>query len=416
MRASARRVLRDRGWLLPALGAVLGIVLAEFIHNLEGPPDPARWAVSVDRARDTLLGSLAIVFTGLSIVLAMTATAAQNLASRFSIRLLSVQQRGLRDKVVVGAFSLTTAFILTTQIELRALPADTLAPQTGLGVSAALVILSGATIIWYISASMRSIRLDRAMQQVIRLIRRTVRTLEHVGHGGSLAPVTALEAPVGATPLQAQRPGYIAGVDMQELRRLATESDVRIGIEVLVGTPVVRGQRLGWIMASGGDSLSPDAVASAGVQIARARDPQYDAAYGIRILVDMAVMALSPAVNDPYTAVEVLNELTFVLTGMAHHHPGPRGYAAPDDSFIVVRAGRSLGDYLDLATAPILLYGATDPQVVEALGRLAAAVEPICETEADRERARDLARRAAATGDDLRQAGSPANTGGAEIG
>lgn len=410
-------MLRDRGWLLPALGALTGIVLAEFVHNVEGPADPARWAVSADRARDTLLASLAIVFTGLSIVLALTATAAQNLASRFSIRMLRVQQRGLRDKTVIGIFAMTTAFIVTTQMKLRALNAEALAPQSGLMISGVLVLLSGATIIWYISATMRSLRLDTAMHQVIRLIRRTVRSLEHLGRGESLAPATALEAPAGAAPLHAHRPGYIAGVDMQELNRMATESELRLGIEVLVGTPVIRGQRIGWISENPEGSVSPEAVARAGVQIARSRDPQYDAAYGIRILVDTALMALSPAVNDPYTAVEVLNELTFVLIGIAEHHPGPRGYGTPDGGFRVVRVSRSLGDYLELAAEPILLYGATDPQVTEALARLADTVAGVCESQPDRERVRDLAlRAAAAAASNAAGAGVPAEHEAAENG
>jgi uncharacterized membrane protein len=82
---------------LPAVGAGLGILLALAVRNVGRSPDPASWAITVERARDTLMGALAIVFTGLSIVLALTAVTAQNVAGRFSLRLLRIQQRGLRD-------------------------------------------------------------------------------------------------------------------------------------------------------------------------------------------------------------------------------------------------------------------------------------------------------------------------------
>lgn len=414
---SSRQAVRDREWLLPALGAIIGIALAVLISNVEGQVNPDRWAVSVDRARDTLLGALAIVFTGLSIVLALTATAAQANASKFSIRLLRVQQRGLRDRSVIGVFTLTTAFIVTTQMELRSFGADAPAPRLGLMISAVLVLLSGATIIWYISATMRSLRLDRAMQQVIRIIRRTMRSLEHKVRGASPVPVTALEAPADAMPLRAYRHGYVAGIDLQELHRLAAQYRLRLGIETLVGAPVLPGQPIGWMVTQGSDGPpSPPEVASAAVQIARIREPERDVAYGVRILVDMAIMALSPAVNDPYTAVEVVNELTFVLVGIAHHHPGPRGFGGPDDGFSVVRAGRSLGDYLEIATEPILLYGGTDPQVRQALAWLAENVAAVCELESDRSRAHDLARRVAAAGAGEAEGGRSTGQHAAETG
>jgi uncharacterized membrane protein len=146
----------------------------------------------VDRARDTLLAALAIVFTGLGIVMALAAMISQNAASRFSIRLLRIQQRRARDKLVIGVFTMTAAFIVTTQVTIRSLAGDRLAPAAGLMVSALLVILSGATIIWYISATMRSLRLDRTMQQITRLIRRTMRSVEHGKRLETPAPDRAL--------------------------------------------------------------------------------------------------------------------------------------------------------------------------------------------------------------------------------
>jgi uncharacterized membrane protein len=95
---------------LPAVGAGLGILLALAVRNVGRSPDPASWAIAVHRARDTLMGALAIVFTGLSIVLALTAVTAQNVAGRFSLRLLRIQQRGLRDKFVIAVFTMTMTF------------------------------------------------------------------------------------------------------------------------------------------------------------------------------------------------------------------------------------------------------------------------------------------------------------------
>ena len=384
LRRSARRYIVENAWALPALGAVTGILLALALRNVGSTHAAGSWGITVDRARDSLIAGIAVIFSGLSIVLALTAVTAQNVANRFSLRLLRIQQRGWRDKVVIAVFAMTTMFIITTQLGLRSLQPDELAPSGGLITSLVLMILSGATIIWYIGASMKSLRLDRTLQRMSNLIRRTVRSLLRERHLDTPAPATALEPPPDATPIGAPRTGYLSNIDTMALHQTATRTGARFGFDIVIGTFRMEGQTIGWVVPGPGGAVpSPAAIADA-VDLEKARDPAYDIAYGIRILVDMAIMALSPAVNDPYTAVEVVNELTMVLVALAGHDPGPRGRQGPDGTFEVVIAGRSLSDYFDLATEQILLYGSTDPGVVAALADLAATVETTATAEADR--------------------------------
>jgi uncharacterized membrane protein len=206
-------------------------------------------------------------------------------------------------------------------------------------------------------------------------------------------PAAALQPPPNAVPIHAPGSGYIVDVDTDRLHRLATQFDVAFGFDSLIGAPVVQGNDVGWVASLSNGSVPPPDVVSATIEIARSRNAAYDIAYGIRILVDMAIMALSPAVNDPYTAVEVVNELTLILVALAGHQPGPRGRIGTDGRFEVAAAGRTLSDYLDLATEQILLYGRNDPGVAEALTRLARTVEASAETEPDRRHAHALAGR-----------------------
>lgn len=393
LRRSARRFAWENTWALPALGALIGVLLALIVRNLGSTHAPGTWGVSVDRARDSLMGGLAIIFTGLSIVLALTAVTAQNVANRFSLRLLRVQQRGLRDKFVIAVFTMATMFIITTQAGLQSRQADEFAPSGGLLGSLALMLFSGATIIWYIGASMKSLRLDRTLQRLSTLIRRTVRSVLRERHLDVVAPAAALDPPPGSTPISAASSGYLVNVDTNALHEAATSTGARFALDVVIGTFLVEGQRVGWVAPGTGTvPPSPTSIADA-IGIEKARDPEYDIAYGIRILVDMAIMALSPAINDPYTAVEVVNELTIVLVALAGHEPGPRGRRGPDGTFEVVVAGRSLCDYFDLSTNQILLYGSTDPGVVAALSHLATTVEAAATSEAARRHANAFAAR-----------------------
>ena len=92
--------------------------------------------------------------------------------------------------------------------------------------------------------------------------------------------------------------------------------------------------------------------------------------FGIRILVDIALMALSPAINDPYTAVQCLDQLAALMTELSQCQNGP--VAVPDraDSPRVLLHGPSLADYLDDATREIVPYSSKSPEVLRAVEQL----------------------------------------------
>ena len=91
-----REAARDNQWLIPAIGAVSGVILAMLIGT-GGAPEDDPWTVSVDRSRDTLSGALALVFTTLSIVLALASVAAQNVVGRFGSRVMRIYSRQSPD-------------------------------------------------------------------------------------------------------------------------------------------------------------------------------------------------------------------------------------------------------------------------------------------------------------------------------
>lgn len=103
---------------------------------------------------------------------------------------------------------------------------------------------------------------------------------------------------------------------------LAGQHGVHIRLRVWVGDHVVSGTVLAWMWTPGRDKPAPDPVAfqnarARAVQVGFERTTQQDAALGIRQLVDMACKALSPAVNDPYTAVQMIDHLTVIFCALA---------------------------------------------------------------------------------------------------
>ncbi len=154
------------------LGTVVGVVLATVLERNSPQPDPETFAITVAQARNSLLSALGLVFTGLSIVLALTALTAGNMASKFSARLLRMRLRGNGNKWMLATFALTASFILTSQVLLRGRESDDLAPPLLMSVSVLLLIFTGVMIVWYINGTLQSLRVDKAIGWIARRIER----------------------------------------------------------------------------------------------------------------------------------------------------------------------------------------------------------------------------------------------------
>jgi len=109
--------------------------------------------------------------------------------------------------------------------------------------------------------------------------------------------------------------------------------------------------------------------------LGRERTLEQDPAFALRILVDIAIRALSPAVNDPTTAVQVLDYIEDLLLHLARRWPDGDGeFRDAQGRCLVLIPVRRWEQYLELATTEIRQYGAASIQV---LRRLRATLEEL---------------------------------------
>ena len=87
----------------------------------------------------------------------------------------------------------------------------------------------------------------------------------------------------------------------------------------------------------------------------------------MRQLVDAACKALSPAVNDPYTAIQAIHHLSVIYTELAERRAGTIVLDDPAGRVCAVVPARSVGEHLDVGMGLIRRYGASEPTVVHAL-------------------------------------------------
>jgi uncharacterized membrane protein len=170
-------------------------------------------------------------------------------------------------------------------------------------------------------------------------------------------------------------PRSIAEFDVPALVRLAHASGVMIVLECAVGDTLVKNATVLRVYGRGDRLRAADLLKP--LLLAPERTFEQDPKYPLRLLVDIAIRALSPAVNDPTTAVQALDQIEDLLRRLAICRIDA-GYAHDQDGVLrVIYPMPTWGDYLSLAFDEIRQFGVTSVQVMR---RLRTALVGIAET------------------------------------
>jgi uncharacterized membrane protein len=112
-----------------------------------------------------------------------------------------------------------------------------------------------------------------------------------------------------------------------------------------------------------GDAIRDDALLQT-IELRRERTFEQDPKYPIRLLVDVAIKALSPAINDPTTAVQTIDQIEDLLRRLGGSQLAAGVIKDADGMVRLVLPMPSWDDYLTLAFDEIRLYGVTSVQVM----------------------------------------------------
>jgi uncharacterized membrane protein len=156
---------------------------------------------------------------------------------------------------------------------------------------------------------------------------------------------------------------------------LVSDADVTLCLRKKVGEHVVEGTVIGWVWAPSPDDPPPaaapfEAAVDADVRIGFERTIEQDVAFGIRQQIDIGCKALSPAVNDPYTAVQAIDHLAVVCCDLAVRPLGTKVITGPEGRGRVVIPGNNFADYIFFIGGLFGRYGSSDLIVMLALLRL----------------------------------------------
>jgi uncharacterized membrane protein len=178
--------------------------------------------------------------------------------------------------------------------------------------------------------------------------------------------------------------GVLQAVDLKGLVRLGRRRDVTFALHYTVGDYVPEGATL--LSVLGGDGAATTAKRAQGLfALGTERTIEQDPAFALRIIVDIAIRALSPAVNDPTTAVQLLDHVQALLQLAGEQALDERLELCDELGVVrVVSPLRGWEAFLALGVTEIRQYGATSTQVTR---RLEAMYQHLLTTVAPEHRA-----------------------------
>lgn len=376
-------------WLLPSVSGAIALVLGWVMSRFNIGAD-SLWAVfafqgTADDARALLIAVTSTVVTVIALVLGLTVVALQLASTQFSPRLLRNFIRDRPNQLVLSVFSAAFAYSAAGLYTVGVSSGARTETYPRLAVTGALVLLFAtlAMVIYFADHLMHSIQIDAIAKRVERGTLLVARS--RLGNAEQRTPTP----PQWAVPLRSTRSGYVQRVQLERLLAVARRERVTLRLRPRVGEHVVAGTTLAWVWRAASTDARPDPGAfmhdlDAGVRIGFERTLEQDAAFGIRQLVDIACKALSPAVNDPYTAIQSIDHMSVIFCTLADRPLGD--YFAVDDqqAAAVIIPGRRFADYLATTCGLIRRYGSKEPTVSLALLRLLETCAAVIRDESDR--------------------------------
>jgi uncharacterized membrane protein len=174
-----------------------------------------------------------------------------------------------------------------------------------------------------------------------------------------------LLGPITQTVEYSGNPRCIAKYDIAALVRQARALGAVIEMVFAVGDTLVEDSLI--LRVHGGKAAVPEASLLRAIKLGTERTFEQDPKYPIRLLVDIGIKALSPAINDPTTAVQTIDQIEDLLRRLGRRELD-MGYAADAEGNLrLVFPTPSWDDYLALAFDEIRQYGATSVQVMRRL-------------------------------------------------
>jgi len=360
-------------------------IISGFVEMLPGA------SIDKEGARAVLSTVASGMFSVTSIVISLTFIALTMMSSQLGPRLLLFFMRDRTTKIVLGIFVATIIYSLVSMASIGAEGEDTVTPHLSFVVAILMAIISLCAMVYFVDHIAHAIQADSVVAQLARACDAAIEQVlqeREVENDATDEDIEAFENRFEGDPWrwEATRFGYLSSVDYDDLIAVAKEHDAILKLYFRVNTFIFEGQALAVFLCDE-DRVDPirEALENAIAMSAR-RTPAQQLNFEMSALSEVALRALSPGINDPYTASACVDYLGNTLSRIAVAAPKLRLLRDDDDTFRLLRPGDGLPFFLDECIAPIVEAANGSPialaSLIRTLNRLTQVAHRDIDTDA----------------------------------
>jgi uncharacterized membrane protein len=356
--------------LLIAIGSAIGLIYFDsqfqFSHN-----GVLRYLLpaSVDSARSLLTiiagAMMGVAGTVFSITLVVLTLASSQLGSRL-VRNFMYDKL---NQVVLGSYVSSFVYCLLILSSLKENDSFQFVPAISVLFALASAIAGIILLIVFIHHVSMSIQSDKVISDISEAMSKSIRKLfpEGIGHEEE-RPAPNMEylkqKYTSKLEVRCKKSGYLQSIDGQGLMKIAQENNCIIIFQHRPGDFLVQDMVLCELLCHEECNEVMDDKIQVNFILGKVRTPLQDAEFSIHQMVEVAARALSPGVNDPYTAIACIDNLTSVMCYLAKvEFPSQYRYDMAD-KLRVIASNHTFSGMLNSAFNQIRQYGAGSPSVM----------------------------------------------------
>ncbi len=386
--------VRTGFWFVPLLMLLGAFVLAAALLHLDEVVDPGikstlEWAYTggPEGARSLLSTVAGSMITAASVTFSLASVALSISSQQYGSRVLRNFMRDRITQVLLGTFVSTFLYSVLVVRTIRGSDqSGGFVPAISVTVAIALAVGSLVLLILFIHHVSASIQASHIVKVIGEEMQEAIPKLYPSETGEGLSEKTEGEFRRGASArLELERSGYLQSIDLDSLLKTATAEQLMVEVMIKPGDSVLEGGAIATVW--GRDTIGKELrkTLEGAFFFGGERTAAQDIRYQFQQLTDVVVRALSPGINDPFTAINGIDALGSGLVQLARRPEVQRVRKDESGAARLYVPTADLCEVLDETVGHIAIYGAGDGYVMAALRRTLEAAGAHARGPADRE-------------------------------
>ena len=321
--------VRDSLWFVPTLSVLLAVLLAILLIEVDTILGNELWldwprlfGAGAEGSRGMLSAIATSMITVAGVAFSITIVALAQTSTQYSSRILRKFMGDRTNQLVLGIFVAIYAYCLIVLRTVRSGDEGSFVPSLAVLMAIVLAFVGIGVLIYFIHHIARSLQASQILAAVGEETVQAVVNLFPEPLGASdedarAVPALAADKTHVWQPVPARHTGYIQWVDMHVLLTAVDEDGVVVRMDRGVGEFAIEGMPLLHLSRPLPDDDPRIGKLQGAYGMGRQRTIDQDAAFGIRQIVDVALKALSPGINDSTTAIMCIDRLTSIVVRLA---------------------------------------------------------------------------------------------------